>query len=69
MLRIVFRSAISSYPKPLNTNLRIANAAHCLPPGYLTLPKAFSTQLFDLCWALFILVSLHKRACDAALNE
>ena len=37
--------------------------------GYLALPKAFPTQILDLCFAFFILVSLHKHACVAALNE
>jgi hypothetical protein len=30
--------------------------------GYLALPKAFPTQIVDLYWAFFILISLHKQA-------
>ena len=37
--------------------------------GYLVLPKAFPTQIVDLYWAFFILISLHKQACAAASNE
>ena len=37
--------------------------------GYLALPKAFPTQIVDLYWAFFILISLHKQACAAASNE
>jgi hypothetical protein len=75
-------SAISSYPKPFQHKSLICiglfsfSSAFGLPMlrivsrfGYLVLPKAFPTQIVDLCWAFFILISLHKQACAAASNE
>ena len=38
-------------------------------PRKFGLPKALQTTNFVCCLAFFVLVSLHKRACDAALNE
>jgi hypothetical protein len=38
-------------------------------PRMFELPKALQTTNFVCCLAFFVLVSLHKQACDAALNE
>ncbi len=63
MLRIVILG-IDPYPKPPGL------PAHFIrrhPNGALY-PKPFKSKLC-LLLAFLILVSLHKRACDAALNE
>jgi hypothetical protein len=40
-----------------------------LSSSQFALPKAFQTIRFANVLPFFILVSLHKQACDAALNE
>jgi hypothetical protein len=37
--------------------------------SWVALPKALQTTNLVFCLAFFVLVSLHKQACDAALNE
>ena len=60
MLRIVIPNR-SPYPQ---LGLPTTSAS-----SWVALPKALQTTNFVCCLAFFVLVSLHKRACDAALNE
>jgi hypothetical protein len=47
----------------------IASSLRSLSSSLFALPKACQTIRFANSLPFFILVSLHKQACDAALNE
>ncbi len=70
MLRIVSRFGYLVLPKAFQLYWMASFTSFAsIRFGIPALPKAFPTQIVDLCWPFFILISLHKQACDAASNE